>query len=247
MKPLVIKSYLLSQFDDIVHGISTRVGSVNNFNFNLGNFSNSDEKLIQKNREAFFKILGIDKNRVVYQQQVHSDKFLFVNEPGLIKENDALITNTKNLFLVVTVADCIPILFYDAENKIVGVVHSGWRGTYSQILLKTVEHCKKEFNLSTEKTYFYFGPSICKDCFEVDEDVAVKFDQQFVSKRGKKFLIDLPEINKTYLVDSGFSTKNIHISKLCTFEMSNLFHSYRRDKEKSGRMFGVIGLKSNGK
>jgi len=245
MKPLIVKSYLLNKFNEVVHGISTRVGSVNNLNFSLGNYFNSDEKLIQKNRDAFFKILRIDRNRVVYQQQVHSDKFSFVNEPGLIKENDALFTNTKNLFLVVTVADCIPILFYDNENKIVGVVHSGWRGTHSQILLKIVEYCKKEFNLSLKNTYFYFGPSICKNCFEVDEDVAVKFDVKFVTKRGKKFLIDLPEINKQYLIDAGFNNENIHISKLCTFEMTHLFHSYRRDKENSGRMFGIIGLKAN--
>lgn len=242
MKPLIIKSYLLSRFGNVVHGISTRIGSVNDFNFNLGNFSNFDLKQIQKNRDAFFNFLGIDKTRVVFQQQVHSDKFTFVTEPGLIKENDALITNQRNLFLVVTVADCIPILFYDDKNKIVGVVHSGWRGTYSKILLKTIEYCKKEFNLSLEHTYFYFGPSICKNCFEVDEDVAIKFDQHYVKKRNNKFLVDLPEINKKYLLDSGFKKENIQVSKLCTFEMSNLFHSYRRDKENSGRMFGVIGL-----
>lgn len=242
MKPLIIKSYLLSRFGNVVHGISTRIGSVNDFNFNLGNFSNSDSKQIQKNRDAFFKSLGIDKNRIVLQQQVHSDKFTFVTESGLIKENDALITNQKNLFLVVTIADCIPILFYDDRNKIIGVVHSGWRGTYSKILLKTVEYCKKELDLSLSQTYFYFGPSICNNCFEVDEDVAVKFDMHYVKKRGRKFLIDLPELNKKYLLDSGFKKENIQVSKLCTFEMSNLFHSYRRDKENSGRMFGVIGL-----
>jgi len=235
----------LSKFYNVVHGVSTKIGSVNDFNFNLGNFTNSDAKLIQKNRDAFFKILGINKNRVVYQQQIHSDKISFVTKPGLIEENDALITNVENLFLVVTVADCIPILFYDDENKIVGVVHSGWRGTHSKILFKTIEHCKDKLNLSTKHTYFYFGPSICENCFEVDEDIALKFDTHFVKRRQKKFLVNLPEINKKYLLELGFNNENIQISKLCTFEMSNLFHSYRRNKENSGRMFGVIGLKSN--
>ncbi|MGB9665118.1 MAG: peptidoglycan editing factor PgeF, partial [Ignavibacteria bacterium] len=163
-------------------------------------------------------------------------------EAGLIKENDALITNQTNLFLVVTIADCIPILFYDHKNKIVGAVHSGWRGTYSKILFKTIEYCKKELDLSNDQTYFYFGPSICKNCFEVDEDVAEKFDKHYVKKRGKKFLVDLQEINRKYLLDFGFKKENIQVSKLCTFELSSLFHSYRRDKENSGRMFGVIGL-----
>ncbi|MGB9664988.1 MAG: laccase domain-containing protein, partial [Ignavibacteria bacterium] len=77
MKPLIIKSYLLSRFENVVHGISTRIGSVNDFNFNLGNFSNSNSRQIQKNRDALFKFLGIDKDRIVFQQQVHSDKFTF--------------------------------------------------------------------------------------------------------------------------------------------------------------------------
>ncbi len=243
MKPVILKSYLLGQFDEIVHGVSTKVCSVDDFNFNLGNSNTLTKEKIKTNRKIFFDALRIDDRQIVYQQQVHSNKFSLVDKPAFIKENDALITDRKNLFLVVTIADCIPVLFYDKSNQIIGVVHSGWRGTQLQILKITMDFAISELNLNREQTYFYFGPSICPKCFEVDEDVAILFDKKFVKRKEKKFTVDLPEINLNYLLDLGFKRSNIQISKLCTYELSNLLHSYRRDKEKSGRMFGVIGIR----
>lgn len=243
MRPLILKSFLLSQFKEIVHGVSTKVGPLNDFNFNLGNTIDANKDIIRTNRKIFFNSLDVDESRVVFQQQVHSNNICFVDSPQFIKENDALITNQKNLFLVVTVADCIPILFYDEKTKIVGVVHAGWRGTKSEILKITMEYALEKFNPSREKTYFYFGPSICSNCFEVDEDVASQFNSKFVRKKERKFTIDLPQVNLQFLIDLGFKKSNIQISNLCTFELKNLFHSYRRDKEKSGRMLGVIGIK----
>lgn len=243
MKPVIIKSHILSSFNEIVHGISTRIGPMNDLNFNLGINSNLSKEKIYTNRKVFFDSLGINQETIVFQEQVHSDKYSLVDSPGIYNENDALITFQKNLFLVVTVADCIPILFYDKSNRITGVIHSGWRGTYSKIVLKTIDFAISKLSLSLEDTYFYFGPSICSDCFEVDEDVASIFQQEFVKKKGKKFTVDLQKINLQYLLNLGIKRDNIQISKLCTFELKNLFHSYRRDKEKSGRMFGVIGFK----
>lgn len=243
MKLVILKSYLLGKFSKVVHGISTKVYSMDNQFFDLGNFNAVSREEIHKNRTLFFKDLTISEDRVVYQKQVHSDRFSYVDSPGIVNDNDALYTDKKNLFLVVTIADCIPILFYDAENEIIGVVHSGWRGTESKILLKTVKHLKSSVNLSIDKTYFYFGPSICASCFEVGEDVAQKFEKKYVLERGNKFFVNLPMVNLDYLISEGFKKENIQISNLCTYELKNLFHSYRRDKEKSGRMFGVIGIK----
>lgn len=243
MKLVILKSYLLGKFSMVVHGISTKVYSVDNQFFDLGNSNSISREEINKNRTLFFKDLSIPEDRVVYQKQVHSDKFSYVDLPGIVSDNDALFTDKKNLFLIVTIADCIPILFFDAENEIIGVVHSGWRGTESKILLKTVNYLKSNLNLSVDKTYFYFGPSICSSCFEVGEEVAQKFEKKYILQRGKKFFVNLPLINLDYLISEGFKKENIQISKLCTYELRNLLHSYRRDKENSGRMFGVIGLR----
>jgi len=243
MKPVIIKSHILSFFNEIVHGISTRVGSVNDSNFNLGINSNSNKEVIYNNRKIFFKALNINENLVVYQQQVHSNRYQLVEAPGFIKENDALITVQENLFLIVTIADCIPILFYDKSNRITGAIHAGWRGTYSKIVLNTIEFAISKLSLDINNTYFYFGPSICANCFEVDEDVANLFEPRFVKKKNQKFTVDLQQINLQYLLDLGIKKNNIQISKLCTFELNQLLHSYRRDKEKSGRMFGVIGIR----
>lgn len=242
MNLIVIKSSLLSKIPGLIHGISTKI-SVNESNFNLSNSFDKVDKTIELNRKLFFDSLGIPKDRTVFQKQVHSDKFYYATEPGIIDSNDALITNKPNLFLVVTIADCIPILFYDVENKIAGVVHAGWRGTTSAILKKTVTYAIEELKMNIQKTYFYFGPSICQKCFEVDEDVAKYFELKYIGIKEKKFLIDLLAVNRDYLLSLGARKEYIQISKLCTYEASNLLHSYRRDKENSGRMFGVIGFK----
>ncbi len=247
MKTVIIKSHLLSRFNRIVHGISTKIGPMNDFNFDLGNFNVYSNDKIKKNRVVFFQDLGIDLNRLVLQQQVHSNKFSVVEAPGIILENDALITTQENLFLLVTIADCIPILFFDDLNHIVGVIHSGWRGTVSKIAFNTIDFAIRELNLRPDKTYFYFGPSICPNCFEVDEDVASKFDSKYVKRNTNKFTVNLPEVNRQYLREVGIPNNNIHVSKLCTYEIETLLHSYRRDKEKSGRMLGVIGIRGNEK
>lgn len=243
MNPVIIKSHILSFFNELVHGISTKVGSENDANFNLGINSNSNKDEVYHNRKFFFKSLNIDENSIVYQQQVHSNRFQIVETPCFIKENDALITFRENLFLIVTVADCIPVLFYDSSNRITGAIHAGWRGTYSKIVLNTIDFAISKLSLDKNNTYFYLGPSICGNCFEVDEDVANLFEPRFVKKKNKKFTVDLQQINLQYLLDLGIKRNNIQISKLCTFELNQLLHSYRRDKEKSGRMFGVIGIR----
>lgn len=242
MNPVIIKSSILSKIPGLIHGISTRI-SVNESDFNLSNSFHKKDECIDFNRKLFFDSLGIPIDRVVFQKQDHSDKLYFATEPGIISSNDALITNKPNLFLVVTIADCIPILFFDVENKIAGVVHAGWRGTVSAILKKTVSYTIEELKMNIQKTYFYFGPSICQKCFEVDEDVANFFELKYREIKEKKFLIDLTAVNRDYLLSLGAKNENIQISKLCTYEVSNLLHSYRRDKANSGRMFGVIGFK----
>lgn len=243
MKQLVIKSILLAKFSGLVHGVSTKISTHNESSFDLGNFNSINNDQIRENRKLFFESIGVDHNSVVFQKQIHSSNFCIAEDAGLIENNDALISKKKNLFLVVTIADCIPILFYDEKNKIIGAVHSGWRGTVVKILKETVQYAIDNLNLDIKSTYFYFGPSICKNCFEVDQDVADKFDSIYLKKQGKKFLVDLPKVNLDQLIELGAKKQNIQISNLCTFELDNVFHSYRRDKQNAGRMFAVIGLR----
>ena len=187
MKPLILKSFLLSKFHGLFHGVSTKIANPNEFNFDLGNFNHLNLEKNLEHRKFFFNLFGIDYKSVVLQRQIHSTIYTFVDSPGIVDGNDAIVTNRRGLYLVVTIADCIPILFYDYKNQIVGAIHAGWRGTADQILIKTMDYAIQSLKIDVKTTYFYFGPSICKDCFEVDEDVAVKFESKYVRKKGKKF------------------------------------------------------------
>ncbi len=245
MKPVILKSSLFSRFPNLINGVSTLLVNEksSHFKFNLSKNVGEDNKSVERNRKLFFNELKIREDEVVYQNQIHSSNYKYVIEAGFIKDNDALITDKEDLFLILNIADCIPIQIYDSKKNIIAAIHAGWRGTESKIVVKTFRILLNDFSTNPKDLFVYFGPSICKDCFEVDKDVAGQFSTKFVKNNHSKFLVDLRGINLQFIREAGVPFSNIQISKLCTFENPKLLHSYRRDKEKSGRMFAVIGMR----
>jgi len=141
------------------------------------------------------------------------------------------------------VADCTPIFIYDKKNKVIVAVHSGWQGTESKILLKTLIKLQKDYSSIPESMIVYVGPSISQNNYEVGKEVADKFDQRFVKPKVEKYLLDVGGINYQILLDFGIPKNQIQKSELCTYEFSSLLHSYRRDGNLSGRSLGVIAIK----
>ena len=241
----IIRSKILSKYEEILSGVSTMDFSdpEDSFGFNLSFTVGDNYQRVLKNRENFFNALGTDYSRAAYQEQIHSDIIKIVTQPGNQGKSDAMITTRKNIALAVSIADCTPILIYDRKNKIIAGVHSGWRGTYKRILEKTIRKMLEEFNSDPQNIIAYLGPSICQKHYEVGDEVAKKFPKEFVfEKKGRSFL-DVAGINVRMLLDNGVPEMNIEKSELCTFEAKGILHSYRRDKEKSGRGFAVIMMK----
>lgn len=244
---LIIKPLIFNRFPEIVFGFSTKIGpnSEPPYYFNLS-FSVGDEKeFVDSNRKLFFRELGLNEKMVSYQKQVHEDKISTVNSPGSCGESDALITTTKNLGLAISSADCPAIFFYDPLKKVIAAVHSGWKGTAKQILRKTFQKLKSDFNSDPSNLICYIGPSISKRNYEVGEEVASKFEKEFISINENKFYLDLVGANFKMLVDEGVSKANIQVSGLCTYEYESILHSYRREGVKSGRAIGVVAMKEN--
>lgn len=156
---------------------------------------------------------------IASMEQSHSDVSIEVDTTGTYKA-DGLITNKKKLALVVKTADCMPVIITD-EKKI-GIVHIGWKGLENKIFHKTILN----FNLSKLKVSI--GPHAQKCCYEVKEDLKLKFSKYCINV-GDKIYLDLSmEIKE-------FCTKNnidIEISKICTIE-NEKYNSYRRDKTKN--------------
>ena len=244
---LIIKPFIFKQFPEIVFGFSTKIGpnAKPPYYFNLSYSVDDNKEIVDSNRALFFNELGLNEKMLSYQKQVHEDKINTVSSFGSCGESDALITRKKNLGLAISSADCPAIFIYDPVQKVIAAVHSGWRGTEKKILRKTIQKLKTDFNSDASNLICYIGPSISQKNYEVQEEVAAKFDSEFVVKYENKFYLNVSGANFKMLTDEGVKEVNIQVSGLCTYEYEKLLHSYRRDGQKSGRALGIIAMKEN--
>ena len=145
--------------------------------------------------------------------------------------------------LVITVADCVPILFFDPIQNAIGAVHAGWRGTANAIVKHALYKMKRNIRTDSKNVLAFIGPSAGVCCYEVSKEVAVKFENKIVPYNKTKVFIDLKKENEFQLQQQGVVHGNIEISNHCTICEKQLFHSYRREGKNAGRMMAVICLK----
>jgi hypothetical protein len=208
-----------------------------NLSFRVGD----DPVNVLKNREIFFGALGIPPGRLAIPGQVHGATVRRVDVPGEFPETDALISTERGLFLCITVADCVPVLLFDPVHNAVGAVHAGWRGTASAIAVAAVKAMNAEFGTDPAGLIASIGPSASDCCYRVGAEVASRFPSSFIRRERGESYVDLKGVNRSQLLDAGIQPGNVELSPYCTISGSSLFHSYRRDGVKSGRMMGVIG------
>lgn len=201
-----------------------------------------------KNRDKFFIQNKINGEKVFAAEMVHGNGVAIVDEksPQIIAGTDALVTKGK-LFLAVTVADCVPVYFYDEKNKIVGLAHAGWRGIAGGIIKNTLD---KIIQLGGEQggTKVTLGPGIRKCHFEIKKDIVDNFKKylQFIISKGDKLFVDIFGIIKEQLLNLGIKEINIFDSEECTFENKKQYFSYRRDKpEVVEVMMAMIGMRNS--
>ena len=242
---LILEPYIFKKFPEIISGVSTKIGAsrTSPYFFNMSLSVGDEEKVVSENRKLFFEDLGLKNENAAYQKQVHGDNISFVTKGGLAGESDALITDKPGIGLAISIADCVPILLYEPNKKIVAGIHSGWRGTEKKILFKTIIKLK-ELGCLIENIYAYIGPSISKNIYEVGKEVADRFEEKYLTQKENKFLLDVASVNFDMLLNSDVNKNNIQVSGLCTFGMKDILHSYRRDGEKSGRSFAVIAMRN---
>ncbi|GAA0231496.1 peptidoglycan editing factor PgeF [Metaclostridioides mangenotii] len=184
--------------------------------------------------------------------QIHSDIVNVVDESSICdkEEGDALVTNLKNVPLLIFTADCVPISIIDNVNKAIGLVHAGWRGTYEQISMKTIEKMQELYNSKPEDLVCIIGPSIGPCCYEVSKDLIDKFVDRFekttdniYESHDESVFLNLWSVNKSILKNSGVKEENIHDMNLCTSCRSDEFYSYRKDDKTLGRIGTILEIK----
>jgi YfiH family protein len=233
----------LQKYQNVVHGISTT--SFGNMDYRFGNRVEVD-----KNRQHFFSLLNILQENVIEMDQVHGTNVVIVEKKDrgeVIPKTDSLITNQKNIFLMIKTADCIPIIFFEPKKLVLAVCHAGFLGTVEKIFFHTIFAMINNFNCRTKDILTIIGPSICPQCFTVKNNFLTLLPEwkKFLKPRGTRTSVDFKNFTLENLKKIGIPTKNIHTTDICTFENEE-FYSHRRSQFKSlpeDRFATVVGLK----
>lgn len=261
---------LLEDFP-LTHGVTYRYGGVSqgNFNsFNMGLHVGDTLEAVAENRKRLAQVLGVDPNHLTCGEQVHGTGVTRVTEDLVgkgafswddsIPDSDAIHTNLVNVPLLLLVADCVPVLIYDAVHHAVAVVHAGWRGAIAHIVERTIDSMHDAYGTLPSDCYLFIGPSIGADSFEVSEEIAEQFRQdmhtlglsqvdqvvRYIQRDGQITAtphVDLKGYIAACVVQKGVPVEQVSVSSTDTMTTDGCY-SYRRDQGCTGRMamFAVL-------
>jgi polyphenol oxidase len=250
----LLKSSLLQQQPNLAHGFATRNGGVSQKSFHSLNVTlnhGDSPENVQENRSRITQALGGTLSQLCMVHQVHGKTVMTVENPWSLEkrpEADAMVTRIPGLILGIATADCVPVLFSDAQNGVIGAAHAGWRGATSGILENTLD-AMKSLGARVENITAALGPCIWQETYEVDAAFYQNLpnDQAFFqpSPRANHWMFDLPG----YVIKRLKSLEIIRIdpSPANTFAHPDQFFSFRRktlqQEPPCGCQLSVIQLK----
>jgi len=223
--------------------VTSRYGGVSQKPYeslNLALHVEDNPKDVLQNRTILTKKHNLILQNLIYMEQTHSANIAIIKDSSQnrIKNCDGLITDVKNIPLMVMVADCIPILFYEPKKQVIAVAHAGRNGTFNEISKKTILKMKDEFGCKADDILVYLGASIHGCCYEVGEEIARLVDDKYVEKREESWYLDLQSMNVEQL--KSVDVTSIEVSEICTCCNEDYF-SYRREGT-TGRFAGILKL-----
>ncbi|WP_282138026.1 peptidoglycan editing factor PgeF [Rossellomorea aquimaris] len=246
----------------LVAGITTKWGGVSTgpfHSFNMGLHVGDDESSVIQNRQLLASSLMMPVESWAAAEQTHGNNIHTVGKVDMgkgaehyhtsIQDTDGFIARNENILLTMCYADCVPLYFLDEDSGTIGLAHAGWKGTVLQIGPKMVD-AYMEKGASMSSLEVVIGPSICKNCYVVDDYVINKVKKTLEDennlpynlKEEGQYYLDLKKLNEQLLVQAGLNAEQIHTSSYCS-SCHNEFFSYRRDGGKTGRIMSFIGWK----
>ena len=238
-----------------------------------GNMANSilyklqDFSVVVPNRKKFLASLDIPLEKTICMWVVHKDEVAIANhklagksilDPKYAVKVDALITNSKNLYLFLLIADCAPVILYDPVKQTLALIHVGWKGADLEIVKRVVKRLKDEYDSRPENLIVGIGPAAQKNSFikESPSQLSDKKWQPFLEKvigdhpervkRVEGYKVDFVGLVKRQLQDSGVFEKNIIDCGIDTVTDERFYSHLREVKlplEKQGRFACIVGLK----
>lgn len=223
------------------------------------------DKITEANRK-FLSQIGASVDSLVTVNQKHTNNVLVAGASdagqSLLRDKflntDGIVTNVPGSVLVIDVADCTPVFFADPVKKAVGLAHAGRKGTQLHIDQEVIAAMIREYGSDPSDIIVGIGPSICQECYEVGDDVADEFWEDWSSgfKMGEaagfaredvmkhmngKYHINIWEANRLSLIQAGVKPENIEVSGICTRCNKDRFYSFRGDggiiNENAGYIF----------
>ena len=262
----VLKFPDLEACGKVRHFFTTRAGGVSEGQFSTLNFSislgDSPENVLENYRRVS-AALGCRPEEIVGTVQTHTTNIRRVElsdaGKGITRRTDygdvdGLVTDQKGLVLAAYAADCVPLFFVDPVKEAVGLAHSGWRGTAGNMAGRMVERMHMEFGSDPADLLVGIGPSICRECYEVDEDTAGHFadltEDSFEpgrkvlvpGKKPGKYQLDLWGANYIRLIRAGVLPEKIEVTDICTAHNSEQLFSHRASSGKRGNLGAFLGL-----
>ncbi len=215
-------------------------------------FTGDLQEIYSESRRLLANKLNIETDCLIFPRQEHTNCVAKIEKQhnSEIKATDALITAKKGLCLCVQTADCVPILLFEPERKVIAAVHAGWRGTVKQIVRNVVEQMVADYGAGRSKILAAIGPSIGPGVYEVGHEVVEQVyasipnaQEVLIHQPSGKYNLNLWEANKQLLLESGVLFSNVEMAGECTYSLSNRYFSARRDGVATGRMVSGIMLK----
>lgn len=221
---------------------------------NCGAGSNDDPADVIENKRRAATVLGVPADSLFTLYQIHSAEVITIDgdtDPNTRVKADAMVSKTPGAALGILTADCVPILFADAANKVIGAAHSGWKGSLANISANVI-NAMTELGAQRENIRAAIGPAIQQNSYEVGPEFSAPFlkvdadNQQFFnpSVRDGHQMFDLTGFVKKQLEGENIQAVDLINRDTCSEE--DLFFSYRRMYHKKeadyGRQLSAIAL-----
>ncbi|MGI5828265.1 MAG: polyphenol oxidase family protein [Patescibacteria group bacterium] len=219
-------------------------------------FENSTLTLSRRLEKTMVMVSGISSDNFVSCEQVHGETIsVLKNHESLPPKNvfynsDGIVTDKKGVLIIVRHADCVPIFLYDPHNLVVGLIHSGWRGTAQSIGVKALKRMMVEFGTNPKDVFVGLGPSAHNCCYTIESgwphEVLISLPQwrKFLRRNTKGWQVDLVGYIKQEFIEFGVRQKSIETAGICTICDLNYYSwtRQRQHKETKGMGVSVIAL-----
>ncbi|MBI4505355.1 MAG: peptidoglycan editing factor PgeF [Chloroflexi bacterium] len=242
----------------VTHGISTRLGGVSAPPFDALNLSlavGDAPEHVAANRRRWATALGVAPDRVAQPRLVHGAAVVSLrapeDAPGVDRpldiRADGAVTDCPGVALLMTFADCLPILLVDQRTGAIGLAHAGWRGTLAGIATATVEAMAQAFGTRPADLLVGLGPGIRACCYEIGPDVVAAAAHALPDAAAEVLVqedgavrMDLVAANRRLLERAGVDPAAIADAGLCTRCHHRLFFSHRAARGPTGRGAALI-------